>query len=191
MQRTIGHCAIIMAGGLLLTGCGGGKAADGAVASVNSDPCGFLTKAEMTEITSDVVTYTDGNDGTCTYHSDPKDGVQVTVFRTGGAERMATARTSAKLLGGIGASVANQGGAGGDVGKLLKGETAAALALGDEAMWGLNGTLSVRKGDAFIEVSPPILHDTVTHGGPTPVTADEKRTIATTMVTKLLPKIAS
>ena len=175
MRRTIWTGAAIVAGGLLIAGCGSNTGASGAVAAAgDGDPCGMLTKVEMTAITSDVVTYTDSRDATCTYHSDPKDGVDVTVYRSGGAERMATARTGAKMLGGIGAAVSDKSGAGRDVGTMLNGDTSAPPALGDEALWELNDTLAVRKGEIFIEVSPPTLHDPVTHGGITPVKTEEK-----------------
>ncbi len=195
MQRSLGMWVGVMAASFLVGGCGSSNSAAGsgatAAAGDNGDPCSFLTKAEMTEITSDVVTFTDSNDATCNYHSDPKDGVQVTVYRTGGAEQMNTRRASAKLLGGMGAAVADKGGAGQDVGGMLKEDKSTPPAIGDEAMWQLNDTLAVRKGDAFVEVSPPIMHDPATHTGYPLVTKDEKRKIAEAVAAKILPKITS
>jgi len=192
MRQMIGVWVAVTAGGLAVASCGSADTASGAAvaASGDDDPCTLLTKAEMTEITTDVVTYTDRNGATCTYHSDPKDGVQVTVYRTGGGRQMATVRASAKLLGAIGSGVADQGGAGHDVGTLLKADKSAAPAIGDEAVWELNDTLAVRKGDSFVEASPPIMHDPVTHSGPPLVTKEEKRVIAQAIATKLLQKIA-
>ena len=154
------------------------------------DPCSLMTAAEITAITTDVVTKADRNDATCNYRSDPKDGTQVTVYATGGAKQMETVRASARLLGGMGASVADKGGAGADVNTLLKPDKTKAPALGDEAMWELNDTLAVRKGDAFVEVSPPIMHDPATHTGYPLVKKEEKRAIAEAIATKALEKLA-
>lgn len=184
----------LVAASLVISGCGSDDGAgSGAAVSAggNGDPCSFLTKAEMTEITTDVVTFTDSNDATCNYHSDPKDGVQVTIYLTGGAAQMSTRRASAKLLGGIGATVANSGGAGQDVGGMLKEDKSQPPTIGDEAMWQLNDTLAVRQGDAFVEVSPPIMHDPATHTGYPLVTKEEKRKIAQAVATKILQKVTS
>ena len=188
-----------LAATLALSGCGGSKSAssgDGgsAVASTGGsdlDPCSILTSAEMTAITTDVVTRQDRDGATCNYRNDPKDGLQLTVYATGGAAQMKIRHQTTKLLGGMGASVANMGGAGADVSDKLKADTSAAPAIGDEAVWQMNDTLAVRKGDAFVEVSPMMMHDPATHTGYPLVSKADKRAIAQAVATKVLAKLAS
>ncbi|WP_404338555.1 hypothetical protein AB2M62_06270 [Sphingomonas sp. MMS12-HWE2-04] len=74
---------------------------------------------------------------------------------------------------------------------MLKRDNSAAPKLGDEAMWGANDTLSVRKGDAFVEVTPPLMHDPANHSGYPLVRKEEKRAIAQAIATKVLERLAA
>lgn len=180
---------------LVLASCGssdrtGAEGSDtAAVAEDAIDPCSLITAQEMTAITSDAVTRADRGGATCHYRSNPDMAVQVTVQASGGAEHMETVRNAAKLLGGMGASVAGQGNAGEDVADILSEDKSAAPPLGDEAIWGMNDTLSVRKGDAFVEVTPPLMHDRANHPGYPIVSKEEKRRIAARVVAKVFAKM--
>lgn len=192
MARMIGT---MLVAGLVLAGCGGGdKAAQGrgAVASgggAEVDPCSLISAEEMTAITTDKVSGTMRDGASCTYRSAPDDGVQITVRASGGAEAMDVVHRTAKLLGGMGDAVADKGGAGADVQNMLQEDKSAAPALGDEAVWGMNDMLSVRKGDAFVEVTPPIMHDPANHSGYPLIGKQEKRKIAETVAARLLAKL--
>lgn len=180
--------------GLALAGCGGGTTPDDVPsttveAAADPDPCSLMTGKEMTAITTDRVTATRRDGVSCTYRSAPDDGVQVTVRASGGAKAMEVVHRAAELLGGMGGAVADQGGAGADVAGMLKKDMAAAPRLGDEAVWGANDTLSVRKGDGFVEVTPPLMHDPANHSGYPLIGKAEKRKIAEAVAAKMLAKL--
>ncbi len=184
------------AGAFAVAGCSKDKPGDTATAdggtvvaaAANIDPCSLITAAEVAAITTDAVSGTKRQEQTCTYLSKPSDGAQVTV-KGNGKDEMATMHRVAGVLGGMGASVAGKGGAGADTAALLKEDKNAPPKLGDEAMWGPNTTLAVRKGDAYIEVSPPIIHDMETHKGMPIIDKDEKKKIAVAIAEKVLAKL--
>ncbi len=187
-----------LAATLALSACGGAKTdsatGDTAAASTSGapvDPCSLLTGEEMTAITTDKVTALDRNGAECNYRSAPNDGLQLTVYATGGAAQMETVHQTAKLLGGIGSGIAGMGGAGADVADQLKQDKSAGPALGDEAVWQTNDTLAVRKGDVFVQVSPPIMHDPANHPGYPLIKKDDKRAIAQAVAAKVLAKLGS
>lgn len=185
----------VVATGLVLAACGGGNAGGGkAEVRVSGgggsiDPCSVLSAAEVSAITTDAVTGTRSDDATCYYNSDPSDGVRITVMRTGGARQMAVVHRTAGVLAGMGTAVADKGGAGADAANLLQKDKTAPPKLGDEAAWGINAVLSVRKGDMFVEVTPPLMHDPKTHPGYPLVKTDEKREIARRIAEKVLAKL--
>lgn len=193
MQRST-MCMAVVAAGLALTACGGGKTGgETAEASASAggafDPCSVLSAAEVSEITTDAVTGTSRDGATCYYNSEPDDGVRITVMKSGGAKQMAVVHRTAGVLSGMGNSVAGKGGAGADAANLLQKDKTAPPKLGDEAAWGLNTVLSVRKGDMFVEVTPPMMHDPKTHTGYPLVKTDEKRAIAQKIAEKVLAKL--
>jgi hypothetical protein len=198
------NTGIIFVAGLMLASCGGGASQgngtdtaaagsgdEAAVAAKGNpvDPCSLITPAEMTAITTDAVSSATADDTTCTYHSKPDDGVALVVDATGGLKQMQVIHNTAKLLGGMGASVADKGGAGKDVSELLKEHKEEAPKLGDEAVWGMNTMLSVRQGNAFVSVTPPIMHDPTNHPGYPLVPVEEKRKIAIAVAEKALAKL--
>lgn len=198
-MRTMSVAGVAMA--LMLAGCGGGGGNDAAAGgtaeqggtaapeAAGIDPCSLISAQEMSAITTDTVKRTSRDGQVCTYHSDPDDGVQLTVMASGGAKQMQVVHRTAEVLGGMGASVADKGGAGADVAVLTKKDKTAVPKLGDEAAWGMNTTLSVRKGDAFVEVVPPLMHDPASHSGYPLVKQDEKRAIAQKVVERVLAKL--
>lgn len=180
-----------------LSACGGGDNADqGSERSVasheahvaNADPCTFISPAELTEITGDVVTRTSKSGESCKYHTDPDDGVETTVSLRDGAAKLETARKSMALLSGIGKEVANEGGAGADTGALLTTKKDSPE-IGDESLWGLNGTVYVRKGDVYVEVMPPLMHDPATTPGIPLIKPAERRAFAKAIAERILGNI--
>lgn len=196
MRRAVLLC---VSAGLALSACGGQKAANGEsadsgataeTAAANFDPCSLMTADEMAAITTDAVKATRGDGADCKYVSDPQDdGVTVTVYKTGGQHQMDIVHKTSEVLGGMGDAVADKGGAGKDAQAMLQPDKAAPPKLGDEAVWGANTSLAVRKGDAFVQVQTPIMHDPATHKGYPLVPTDEKRKIAVDVATKLLAKL--
>ena len=175
---------------LVLSGCGGGKAdnAPASVAAADIDPCSLITAAEVAAITTDAVGETRRQQQTCKYVDASGEGVEVTI-KPNGKDEMATMHRVAGVLGGMGAGVADKGGAGADTAALLKQDKAAPPKLGDEAMWGPNTTLAIRKGDTYVEVSPPLIHDMATHKGMPIIDKAEKQKIAVTVAEKVLAKL--
>ncbi len=192
-----------LATSLALAGCGGSNgdpdngstsAAAGTGGTGNAskpiDACSLISAEEMTAITTDKVTAVQPTDaGACDYKSEPNDATQIKAVASGGAKQMETVRKSITLLGGMGAAVADKGGAGSDVNAMLKPDDSKAPAIGDEVVWEANDTLAVRKGDAFVEVSPPIMHDPANHPGYPLISKAEKRAIAEKVAVKLLAKL--
>lgn len=184
--------AALLAGVMVLSACGSdgasvNKPVEGAgTAKGEIDPCSYISAQEVSAITTDKVSRAAASEATCTYHAEPDDGVQVTIHAGDGVKRMEVARKTLQLLGGMGKAVAGKGGAGADTEALLRKDRHAAPALGDEAVWGPNAMLAVRKGDFFVEVTPPIMHDPANHSGYPLVSAEERRKIAQAVAEKVL-----
>lgn len=154
------------------------------------DPCSLLTPAEMTAITTDRVKEATADGDTCKYVSDPNDdGVTLVAVRTGGKDKMETAKRAANLLEGMGGAVKDKGGAGADAAAMMKKDSAAVPQLGDQTMWGMNNTLSVLRGDAYVEVTPPLMHDPANHSGYPIVRSEEKRAIAVKVAQAALARL--
>lgn len=190
---------------LTLAGCGSKSAEQGvtntaatnetapsASASAPFDPCSVLTGDEVAAVTGLKVTKTEVIDHDCHYYDDLNhdDGTAIQIYRTGGKEQMRTIRESNKLLGGIGAAVAGQSDVGRDVQASITAPAAdAAPAIGDEAVWQPNDVLSVRKGDLFVTVSPPIAQPPAKHRGIMISDAD-KRTISQKLAEAVFAKLS-
>ncbi|MFS0736138.1 hypothetical protein ABC347_03725 [Sphingomonas sp. 1P06PA] len=185
---TLGGCGSKDAGSAAAEG-DGASADAGVAATASADPCSYLTAAEVTAITTDKVVETIREDDTCRYKSNPDDGMRVMIVTTDGLKQMDAVRGAAKLLGGIGQSVSGMGGAGADAAELLKEDQNAAPKLGDEAAWGVASMLSVRKGQAFVQITPPFIHDPADHPGYPIVKDAEKRQIAIKTAEKILAKL--
>lgn len=130
-------------------------------------------------------------DDGCHYRSKPDDGVDLVVHTTDAAKWMRAMKGAGEMLGGMGAAVADKGGAGADAAALLRPDARTPPKLGDAAMWGTNATLAVRRGDAYVEVTPPIMHDPASHPGYPLVRDEEKRAIATRVAEKVLARLPS
>jgi hypothetical protein len=190
---------IMMASTLALVGCGASEPTNEATPSralqekagsgVDLDPCSLLTADDIKSITTDEMTRINRAAGNCHYQGAANVSLLVTAYATGGQERMETGRRAAKVLDSMGSAAADKGGAGANVKNMLQPANEKPPALGDEAVWGMNDTLLVRKGDAFIEVTPPMMHDPSTHTGIPLISSEEKRAIAVAVVTKALSKL--
>lgn len=200
MRSKLMLSAAMAAAGLALAGCGGGGTGNGAATTgggtetagaetAKFDACSVLTTAEVEAITTDKVTKVKDYDGTCFYSSNPSEDLRVTVKKTGGTKAMEIVHRTAGVLSGMGASVKDKGGAGADAAELLKKDQTAAPKLGDEAVWRMNTTLSIRKGDMFVEVTPPMMHDPANHEGYPLIKTEEKRAIAQKIAEKVLSKL--
>lgn len=201
-SKKLGFYALATAVSLTLAGCGGGENANEAAsggaeesgtdmtATDDFDACSVLSAAEIEAITTDkVLTVQNGDQGTCHYKSNPDEDLTLTIKKTGGAKAMEVLRRTSKVLSGMGTAAADKGGAGKDAAELLKEDKSSAPRLGDEAAWGMNSTLSVRKGDMFVEVTSPLMHDPATHKGYPLVSTEDKRRIAIDVATKVLAKL--
>jgi hypothetical protein len=200
MGKKLGLYAVTAAVSLAAAGCSGGgdattsggaEESSAEVAAANDfDACSVLSAAEVEAITTDkVVNVRKGDQGTCYYESNPDEDLTLSIKKSGGAKAMEVIRRTAKVLSGMGGVVADKSGAGKDAAELLKEDESAVPKLGDEAAWGMNSTLSVRKGDMFVEVTPPLMHDPATHSGYPLVKTEEKRRIAIDIATKVLAKL--
>ena len=198
MRRSVQVEVVAVGLALLLTGCSktgdetasGGDASSARVATKVIDPCSLISADEMTAITTDKVTQVEktGPDS-CKYHSNPDEGVMLTVDTTDGVHQMQVRRNAAKVLGGMGAAMADKSAAGADAADMLK-QKSGAPAIGDEAMWQVPSTLAVRKGTVFVEVMPPLMHDPANHTGYPLIADKDKRAIAVAVATKVLAKAA-
>lgn len=194
----------VLIAGLALASCGGKPSDDNAaaadrggtsaVAAGEVDPCSLMTADEMTAITTDKVNVVKpwGDRQSCRYSSDPSDdGVDIVVWKHDGVHQMEVMHNATGLVGAMGASIADKGRAGAGAAAILKPGQVPPPKLGDEAMWGPNTTLAVRKGTAYVEVSPPIMHDPANHPGYPIVPVEEKRKIAQAVAEKLLARLGA
>lgn len=178
--------ALVLAGGVLKPANAAGEAA----AATSASPCDLLTRDEVAAITTDEVLSTEVIGPDCHYRSNPDDSeVVLSVYPTGGAKQMQAIHDAGLLLNGIGAAVSGQGDVGKDVAGSIATPTDAAPQIGDEAAWEPNGVLAVRKGDAFIEITPPIIHDMDTHHGLSMPGDAEKKKISQAIAEKALARL--
>lgn len=200
MLESLKITAAVVAATLALSACGGGQKQDGEQAAAGDapavaesggkdiDPCSLLTGEEVSAITTDAVIGTKRDDNTC-YYQGRTEALRLQVLASGGIKQMQANHQAANLLQRMGQSVADKGGAGKDTAELLKKNGAELPKLGDEAFWGMNNELAVRKGDAYVEVLAPMMHDPANHSGYPLVPKAEMRKIAIAVAEKVLPKL--
>ena len=179
----------------LLAGCGNnGESADNATAAssgaspaTQADPCSLLTAEEVAAVTGDKVTGANADGNTCTYATDDADGVQVEYYASGGKAEMETAKSAAEVMGKMGDAVAGGSGAGNDVAAMLN--EGGKASIGDAAFFGPNSQLSVVKGDAYVAITPPIMHSRISYQGNPLISAEDKRKMALQLAQKALAKL--
>ena len=112
----------------------------------------------------------------------------MSITPTGGADEMRSFQKANELLAGIGKSVSAQGDVGKDVQSAITAPNGGAPKLGDEAVWGANDVLGVRKGDLYVNITPPITHDPG-HKGPLMISDTDKKEIAKNLAAAVLAKL--
>lgn len=180
-----------------LAGCGGGSPADGAneataapAGSANkADACSLVTAEEVGVILGEAIVATEPGEGSCEYQTADAGASSVTIELDQGdaAGAMNVARRAAGTLKDIGASAAGEGAAGAEVNAMLS-ESAGSPKVGDEAFFGPNSQLSVRKGNSYIAVTPPIMRSRMAAGNPM-LSAEEKRKMALALAEKALSRL--
>ncbi len=161
-------------------------------AAVSFDPCTVLGAEEVTAVIGDKITQTAKNDHSCEYHAGPNDtdGTQIMIYKTGGKEQMQDIRKADQLLSGIGGAVSKQGDVGKDVqASITPPAEGGAPTLGDEAVWEPNAVLAVRKGDLFVQVTPPIVRFGANGSFPKMHSDAEKRLISQKLAVATLTKL--
>ena len=180
----------------MLAACGSGdKPADDksatatpAAAAAAIDPCSLLTVAEVTEIVGDKILSAKADGGRCAFATDDMDSVAIEIDQADAKGRMEIDRKVGGTLAGIGGAVADQGGPGADVNAMLQ-EGGDTPKLGDEALWGPNTQLSIRKGNSYIAISPPIMHSRISYSGNPLISTDDKRKMAVALAEKALARL--
>jgi hypothetical protein len=100
---------------------------------------------------------------------------------------MEIARSAVGALGKMGADMKDAGGAEADVGQAIS-ETGAAPGIGDEAFFGPNQQLHVRKSDVYFAVTPPAMRSRMSGGSPL-LSAEAKREMASAIAKRVLTKL--
>lgn len=182
---------------LVLGGCGGsgdassenGAAPAATAAAKASDPCSLLTTAEVTAVIGEEIVAAQPGDGRCEYQTADAmaSSVTIEVNQSDAAGEVQAARQAASALKDLGGAVAGEGGAGADTNAMLS-ETGDAPKLGDEAFFGPNQQLSVRKGGSYIAVRPPMMRSRMAAGNPM-LSAEDKRKMAVAIAEKALARL--
>ena len=152
------------------------------------DPCSLLTAEEVSEVIGDKIVATAGDSDSCRYSTDDSDGVELEYSATGGQRLIDVDRRAGAVLADMGQSVDKEGGAGADVNAMTN-EGGDPADLGDEALFGMGGQLSVRLGDAYISITPPIVHSRLTNRGSVLVSKEEKQAMAVALASKALTRL--
>jgi hypothetical protein len=168
---------------------GGDAAAAGEASAAKVDPCSLVTNAEVAEAIGEEVVAAKADGASCTYETADAQASSVTVeVKQGGAEaEMDVQRKTAELLSGMGKAVAKQGGAGEDVNQMLQ-ASGDQPKIGDDALFGPNQMLSVRKGDTYIAVQPPMMRSRMSGGNPL-LSKDDKRKMAVAIAEKAVGRV--
>ena len=201
----VGRVLPAMAMALTLEGCGSKPAAQVGAnyaatrsnstpenAAVAFDPCSVLTADEVTAAISDRITQTKANDHSCEYHAGPNDtdGTRIMIYKTGATEQMQGIRKANQLLAGIGSAVSSQGAVGKDVQvSITPPADGDARSIGEETIWEPNAVLAVRKGDLFVQVTPPVVRFGASGSIPKMLSDTDKRTISQKLAEATLTKL--
>ena len=195
MMRIIGLSVAALALSACGSGDGGGNAADAArneaIAEAGKpiDPCSLVTKEEVGAAIGDTITATKAAEATCTYETADAQAasVVVEVDQKDAANHMQVERDTAKALGRMGGAVAGEGAAGADVNAMLS-DSSEAPGIGDEALFDVNARLSVRKGNVYVAVEPPMMRSRMAGGSPL-LSAADKRKMALAIAEKALARV--
>lgn len=184
---------------IAVAGCGSGGGNEAApaggeeaarAASAQTDPCSLVTAAEVGEIIGDKIVAAKPADGSCTYETEDAQASSVTVElnQSDAAGQMGVARQAAGILKGMGEEAAEQGGqAGQDVNAMLA-DSGDTPKIGDDAFFGPNQQLSVRKGNSYIAIQPPIMRSRMAAGNPM-LSSDDKKKMAVAIAEKAVGRL--
>jgi hypothetical protein len=185
---------------LALAGCGskpdGGTEASGthseatpAAAAAGTDPCSLVTTAEMGEILGEEIVAAKPGEGSCTYETQDAQASSVTIEldQKDAAGQMDIAKRTAGVLKGMGEEASKQGAAGQDVNAMLS-DSGDTPSVGDEAFFGPNTQLSVRKGNSYIAIQPPIMRSRMSGGNPL-LSGDDKKRMAMEIAQKAVSRL--
>ena len=194
-------CALALSAALVLTACGS-AGDDNAAASAPeqasargesaaaTDPCSLVTAEEVGEAIGDKIVAAKPGEGSCTYETTDAQASSVTVElnQSDAAGQMDVAKRTAGFLKGMGAEAAREGGAAGqDVNAMLS-DSGDTPKVGDEAFFGPNSQLSVRKGNSYIAVQPPIMRSRMAGGSPL-LSSDDKKKMALAIAEKAVARL--
>lgn len=170
-------------------GAGGGETT--AIARSNVDPCSLVTKEEVAEISGDTIDQAVRQEDSCSYRGPNRgeDGVQVMLYLNDGERQMRAWHNANGFLDGMSGEVATKGAAGQDAAAMMKQDEAAAPKIGDEAAWGMNTAIGVRKGPHFFQVSPPVMHEPGKRPGLPLLTTAEKRAVVQRVAEKVVSRL--
>ena len=194
MMRKVQGATILMA--LALAGCGSQSGDDNATATAegpraaaSTDPCSLVTNEEVGAIIGEPITGTEKGDGSCTWQTADAQASTVTIEinQIDAAGEMATAKQAAGILKDMGGAVADQGGAGTDVNAALS-DSGDTPKIGDEAFFGPNQQLSVRKGNSYIAISPPMMRSRMSAGNPM-LSGEDKKKMAVAIAEKAVARL--
>jgi hypothetical protein len=170
---------------LTLVGCGSEDSSSGTAETENAvaetaasgaDPCSLVTSEEIAAVIGEPIVGKAANDGRCEYQTADAAASSVTIEldQADALGAMDVARKAAGVLKDVGGAVADQGGAGADVNAALS-DSGDSPKIGEEAFFGPNQQLSVRKGSSYIAVSPPMMRSRMAAGNPMLSAADKKK----------------
>ena len=193
-MRIIGLSVVALA----LAACGsGGEAGNSAEAGENAavaegkpiDPCSLATAEEVGAVVGDKIVATKPDEGRCTYETADAQAsaVIIEVDQKDAENHMRVERDTARVLGKMGGAAATEGAAGQQVNTMLN-ESSDAPGIGDEALFDINSRLSVRKGNIYLAVEPPMMRSRMAAGSPMLSTAD-KRKMALAIAEKALARL--
>ena len=192
-MRTIGLGVAVLALAACGSGGDGGNAAEQASAAVATgkpiDPCSLVTAEEVGAIVGDTIIAAKPAQGRCSYETADAAASTVTVEvdRKDARNHMQVERDTARVLGKMGGAVAGEGAAGADVNAMLS-DSGDAPGIGDEALFDVNARLSVRKGDIYLAVEPPMMRSRMSGGSPL-LSSEDKRRMALAIAEKALTRL--
>lgn len=154
------------------------------------DACGLITAEEVGEIIGDKIVATKPSDGACSYETADAQAssVAIEIDQTDAKGAMNLARSAAGALGTLGAEAASQGGAAGEELNAVLSESGDAANVGDEAFFGPNEQLSVRKGTSYIAIQPPMMRSRMAAGNPQ-LSAGDRRNLAIAIAGKAVGRL--
>lgn len=158
--------------------------------AAETDPCSLVTAEEVGEAIGDKIVATKPGEGSCTYETADAQASSVTIElnQADAAGQMDVAKRTAGFLKGMGAEAAKEGGAAGqDVNAMLS-DSGDAPKVGDEAFFGPNTQLSVRKGSSYVAIQPPIMRSRMAGGSPL-LSSDDKKKMALAIAQKAVARL--